>query len=388
MALPLSYNVRNVFQRPGATITTALGVAFTVSILIGALALASGFQAALLKTGSDDNVIVLRKGADSEISSGITRDAANILRAHSEVATTADGRPLASAEVVVLANKPRLGQPGSSNMTVRGIDPEGLSLRSGVRVVEGRMFEPGAAEIIVGRRIANRFADCGIGDKQRFGQRDFTVVGHFEAGGSGFESEIWGDNKVLMPVFRGDVFQSVSFRMRNPSHFAALKKELEADPRLGVDVKRESEFYASQSELLANVIRFAGVFIVLIMGVGAVFGAMNTMFAAVGARTREIATLLILGFSPGSVMLSFVIESLILSLIGGAIGCLIALPINGIVTSTTNFSSFSEVAFAFRVTPPALAAGIAFAAAMGIVGGFLPALRAARQPLAQSVREL
>jgi len=388
MALPLSYNVRNVFQRPAATITTALGVAFTVSILIGALALAAGFQAALLRTGSDDNVIVLRKGADSEISSGITRDGANILRAHPEVATTPDGRPLASAEVVVLTNKPRVGQPGSSNVTIRGVDPEGLSLRSGVRVVEGRMFEPGAAEIIVGQRIAKRFADCRIGDKQRFGQRDFTVVGHFVAGGSGFESEIWGDNKVLMPVFRGDVFQTVSFRMRNPSHFAALKKELEADPRLHVDVKRESDFYASQSDMLATFIRIAGVFIVLIMGVGAVFGAMNTMYAAVGARTREIATLLILGFSPGSVMLSFVIESLILSLIGGAIGCLIALPINGIVTSTTNFSSFSEVAFAFRVTPRALAAGLTFAAAMGIVGGFLPALRAARQPLAQSVREL
>jgi ABC-type lipoprotein release transport system permease subunit len=388
MALPLSYNVRNVFQRPAATVATALGVGFTVSILIGALALAAGFQAALIATGSPDNVILLRKGADSEISSGITRDAANILRAHPEVAIAPDGHALASAEVVVLTNKPRLGQPGSSNMTVRGIDPEGLTLRSGVRVVDGRMFEPGAAEIIVGRRIANRFADCRIGDKQRFGQRDFTVVGHFEAGGSGFESEIWGDNKVLMPVFRGEVFQSVSFRMRDPSRFAALKKELEADPRLHVDVKRESDFYTSQSELLANVIRFAGVFIVLIMGVGAVFGAMNTMFAAVGARTREIATLLILGFSPGSVMLSFVIESVILALIGGAIGCLIALPINGIVTSTTNFSSFSEVAFAFRVTPRALIVGIAFAAAMGIVGGFLPALRAARQPLAQSVREL
>lgn len=388
MALPLSYNFRNVFQRPAATLTTALGVAFTVSILIGALALAAGFQAALMKTGSDDNVIVLRKGADSEISSGIVRDAANILRAHPEVATTADGRPLASAEVVVLTNKPRLGQPGSSNMTVRGVDPEGMSLRSGVRVIEGRMFEPGAAEIIVGKRIASRFADCRIGDKQRFGQRDFTVVGHFEAGGSGFESEIWGDNKVLMPVFRGDVFQSVTFRMRNPSHFDALKKELEADPRLHVDVKRESEYYTSQSEMLANVIRFAGVFIVVIMAVGAVFGAMNTMYASVGARTREIATLLILGFSPGSVMLSFVIESLILALIGGVIGCLLALPINGIVTSTTNFSSFSEVAFAFRITPRALAAGLAFAAAMGIVGGFLPALRAARQPLAQSVREL
>ena len=388
MAIPLSYNVRNIIQRPAATLTTALGIAFTVAILIGALALASGFQAALLETGTDDNLLVMRKGADSEISSGITRDAANILRALPEVATGADGHPLVSAEVVVLTNKPRLGQPGTSNLTVRGIDPEALVFRSKARVVAGRMFEPGAAEIIVGNRIASRFADCRIGDKMRFGQQDFTVVGHFEAGGSSFESEIWGDNKVLMPVFRGDVFQSVTLRMKDPARFAALKKELEADPRLGVDVHREREYYNDQSGMLATTIRVAGVFIVIIMAVGAMFGAMNTMFAAVSARTREISTLLILGFSPFSVMLSFMLESLFLALLGGAIGCLIALPINGIVTSTTNFSSFSEVAFAFRVTPVAMVAGMVFAATMGVVGGFLPSLHAARQPLAQSVREL
>jgi len=214
------------------------------------------------------------------------------------------------------------------------------------------------------------------------------VVGHFTAGGSSFESEIWGDNKVLMPVFRGDVFQSVTFRMRDPRRFAALKQELESDPRLGVDVHREREFYRDQSALLAGVMRFAGVFIVVIMAVGAVFGAMNTMYAAVGTRTREIATLLILGFSPLAVMGSLMVESVMLSLLGGALGCLIALPINGIVTSTTNFTSFSEVAFAFRVTPRALGVGLLFAAAMGVAGGFLPALRAARRPLAQSVREL
>jgi ABC-type lipoprotein release transport system permease subunit len=388
MAIPLSYNVRNILHRPAATITTALGIAFTVAILIGALALASGFQAALLETGSDDNLLILRKGANSEISSGVTRDAANILRALPDVATGAGGRPQVSAEVVVLTNKPRLGQPGTSNMTVRGIDPEALTFRSRVRIIDGRMFEPGAAEIIVGQRIAPRFADCRLGDKMRFGQQDFTVVGHFVAGGSSFESEIWGDNKVLMPVFRGDVFQSVTFRMKNPSRFAALKKELEADPRLGVDVHREREFYNDQAGLLATTIRIAGVFIVIIMAVGAVFGAMNTMFAAVSARTREISTLLILGFSPLAVMLSFMFESLFLALLGGVLGCLIALPINGIVTSTTNFSSFSEVAFAFRVTPVAMVVGLVFAAMMGVVGGFLPSLHAARQPLAQSVREL
>ena len=388
MAIPISYNLRNIRQRPVATATTALGVAFTVAILIGAMALAAGFQAALLETGRDDNVLLLRKGADSEISSGLTRDAVNIIRALPDVATGADGRPLVSAEVVVLTNKPRIGQAGSSNITVRGVDPEAMAFRSRARIVAGRMFAPGASEIIVGRRIAARFADCRIGDRMKFGQQDFTVVGHFDAGGAAFESEIWGDNKVLMPVFRGDVFESVTFRMRNPARFAALKAELERDPRLGVDVHREREFYDDQSILLSSTIRVAGIFIVIIMAVGAVFGAMNTMFAAVSARTREVATLLILGFSPLAVMGSFLVESLCLAVLGGLVGCLIALPVNGIVTSTTNFSSFSEVAFAFRVTGRTLGVAMVFAAVMGIVGGFLPALHAARQPLAKSVREL
>ncbi len=388
MAIPRSYNLRSLLARPASTFTTAVGIGFTVAILIGALARAAGFQQALMQTGRDDNVLVIRKNADSELSSGVTRDQANIIRANSAIAAGPGGHPMVSTEVVVLTNKPRLGQPGSSNLTVRGIDPEALSFRDQVKVTAGRMFTPGSDEVIVGHRIVNRFAGLQIGDRIRFGQRVFTVVGHFEAAGSGFESEVWGDNKVLMPVFRGDVFQSVTFRLRDPKQFAAVKQELEHDPRLGVDVKRESEYYRGQSEMLATAIRVAGVFIVLIMAVGAVFGAMNTMYAAVGARTREIATLLILGFGPGSVLISFVIESVFLALIGGLIGCLLALPINGIVTSTTNFSSFSEVAFAFRVTSRALFAGMIFAAAMGVVGGFLPALRAARQPLAKSVREM
>jgi len=386
MAIPLSYNIRNVLQRPVATLTTAVGVGLTVTIFIGALALAAGFQEALRQSGSAANVIALRKGADSEISSYISRDAANIVRAHPEVAIGPDGRPLASPEMVVVTNKPRLGQPGSSNVTVRAINPEGLAVRSAVKIVEGRMFTPGTDEAIVGKRIAPRFAGCGIGEKIRFGQRDFTVVGHFTAEGSAFESEIWGDNAVLQPALNRDGFQTLTFRMKDPARFAALKRELENDPRLQIQVQNEQSFYSSQSDMLSNIMRFMGVFITAIMAVGAIFGAMNTMYAAVGQRTREIATLLVLGFSPASVMVSFMIESVFLSLIGGAIGCLLALPINGIVTSTTNFQSFSEVAFAFRVTPPALLAGLIFAALMGAVGGFLPALHAARQPLAASLR--
>jgi ABC-type lipoprotein release transport system permease subunit len=388
MALPFSYNVRNVLQRPVSTLTTAIGVGLTVVIFIGALALANGFRAALLKTGSPDNAIVLRSGADGEISSGIGRDAANIIRGLPDVALAPDGHELVSPEVVVVVTRQRLGQPGSSNVTVRGVDQEALLLRSRVQVVEGRMFTPGTDELVIGHRIARRFAGCEIGDRMRFGQREFTVVGHFNADGSSFESEIWGDNAVLMPVFRGDVFQSISFRMKDAKRFDALKKQLESDPRLAVELHRESEWYASQSMMLTTIIQFMGVFITAIMAVGAVFGAMNTMYAAVGARTREIATLLVLGFTPGAIMLSFMLESLILSLVGGAIGCLLALPINGITTSTTNFQSFSELVFAFRITPQALLMGLVFAALMGLAGGFFPALKAARQPLARSLREL
>jgi ABC-type lipoprotein release transport system permease subunit len=387
MAIPISYNLRNVTQRPWSTLATTLGIALVVAILVGAFALASGFQAAMVETGSPENLIVLRTGADSEISSGITRDAANILRALPDVKQGPDGRPLASAEMVVLINQPRLGQSGSSNVTVRGIDTEGLQLRDQIEIVAGRMFTPGTDEVVVARRMAGRFASCGLGDKLRFGQREFSVVGHFTAGGSGFDSEVWGDNAVLMPALnRESAFQSVTLRMRDTTRFAAIKKELEADPRLGVLVRTERDWYSAQSAQMATVIRVGGIFITLIMAIGAIFGAMNTMFAAVKQRTREIAVLLTLGFTPFAIMLSFLVESVLIALVGGVAGCLLALPINGITTSTTNWSSFSEVAFAFRVTPVGMLVGLAFAAVLGVVGGFLPALSAGRQSLAASLR--
>jgi ABC-type lipoprotein release transport system permease subunit len=387
MAIPFVYNLRNVMNRPVATLTTALGIGLTVAIFIGALALAAGFRSALVSTGRDDNAMVLRKGADSEISSGLSRDQVQVLRADPEIAAGPDGRPLVTADLVVLTNKQRLGQSGSSNLTVRGVDPTAGAVRGEVRIVEGRMFTPGTDEVIVGRRIAPRFQDCRIGDRIEFQKREFTVVGHFSAGGSSFESEVWGDVEVLAPALqRANAFQTVVFRMKDPARLPDIKRRIEADPRLQAQVLSEREFFRRQSETFTTLITVLGTFITVIMGVGALFGAANTMFAAIGARTREIATLLTLGFSPLAVMASFIIESVLIAALGGVIGCLLALPVNGITSSTTNFSSFSELAFQFQVTPEAMVSGLVFAVALGLVGGFFPALRASRQSLARSLR--
>jgi putative ABC transport system permease protein len=388
MAVPLSYNVRSVIARPWATIATAVGIGLVVAILVLAFSLANGFQHALVDTGSPDNVLVIRKGAGTELSSGVSRDAANDVRGLPDVAIGPDGHPLVSPEVLVLINAERNNGTGTSNVSVRGVDREGMALRSVVHIYAGRDVSPGAAEVIVGKRVAQRFNGFGVGSRVKLSQREFLVVGQFDAGGTAFESEIWGDNKVLMPVFRGDVFQSVTFRMKDPARFAAIKHEIETDPRHPLDVKRESDYYTDQSNGLAIAMRVMGSIIVSIMAVGALFAAMNTMFAAVGSRTREIATLLTLGFSPWAVMTSFVFESVLIALVGGVIGCLLALPVNGIATSTTNFATFSEVAFAFRITPDVLAYGIVFALVLGFVGGILPAWKAARQPLASGMRAL
>jgi ABC-type lipoprotein release transport system permease subunit len=387
MAIPLEYNVRSALGRPWATLATAFGIGMVVSILVLALALASGFRAAVTSTGSPDNVIVLRKGADSELSSGIGRDQANIVKSLPDIATGPDGRPLVSPELLVVINQERKQGKGTSNVTIRGVDSEGLALRSGIRIYEGRDVAPGAAELIVGKRIADRFEGFGLGQQVKLEQRMFTVVGHFSAGGSGFESEVWGLNAVFMPVLRED-FQSVTFRMKNPSRFRAIKKQLEADPRLGVDVKRESDYYNDLAGPLATTMQALGVFIVLIMAVGALFAAMNTMFASIGARSREIATMLTLGFGKGSILVAFMVESILIALVGGVIGCLLALPVNGTATSTTNFSTFSEIAFAFQITPAALLSGMVFAFLLGVVGGFLPAWKASRQPLAAAMRAM
>ncbi|MGH7504788.1 MAG: ABC transporter permease [Longimicrobiales bacterium] len=385
MKIPLIYNIRSLIRRPATSLATALGIALVVLTFVGMLALANGFRASLVSTGRPDNVFVLRKGATSEIQSGISREHAAILRSYPEIAKLPDGRPMASSDVYVVVAKPRING-SETNMPVRGVGPEATVVRDRVAIVEGRMFEPGRAEVIVGTGLVGRMRDTDIGDRLQFGQQDFTVVGHFDAGGSVFESEVWGDNETLMSVFRGPVYQSVVMRLSDPDAFDRLQARIDAEPRLQVDLKPESQFFAEQSSLLTNVLRFIAIFVTAIMAVGAVFGAINTMDAMVASRGREIALLGTLGFRRRSIMASFLVESLLVALAGGLLGCLLALPINGIRTSTTNWQSFGEVAFAFRVTPGSLLAGIGFALVMGLVGGLLPAWRAARGVVAVGLR--
>jgi ABC-type lipoprotein release transport system permease subunit len=388
MKIPLIYNLRSVMQRPVSTSFTALGIGLVVAVFIGMLALANGFRAALARTGSDRNALILRRGADSELASGIDRATASILASSPHVAAGPDGRPLASAEVYVLIPLSRRGEDTTAvaNVVVRGVGEAAWTVRNNIQVVAGERPRSGRTEVCVGRKMAQRFPNTGVGETLRFGGRNWTVVCQFTAGGSAFESEIWGENEQLMPVFRGEVFQAVSIRLADPAAFEEAKRALEADPRLTVDVHRESSFYAEQSQILGRILEILATVITSIMGIGAVFGAVNTMYASVASRAPEIAVLLTLGFHPRSVLLSFLIESALIALIGGVIGILLALPVNGIVTGTTNWASFSEIAFSFRITPGLLLAGMVFAAVMGTLGGFFPAWRAARMPVVQALR--
>jgi len=387
MKVPVLYNLRSLRARPVSTALTALGIGLVVAVFIGTLALAGGFAAALVRTGSPDNVLVLRKGADSELSSGLDRQTVSILASVPQVARGAEGQALVSAETYVVMPLGRITDTTAmANVVLRGVGPQAWVVRSNVQVTEGRRPEAGHDEVCVGAKLIGRFPHTAVGDSMRFLGRRWEVTCHFTAGGSSFESEIWGDAEQLMPVLRGEVFQSVSFRLADPAGFDEVKRALEADKRITVDVHRESAFYAQQSQLLGSILRILAILVTSIMAVGAIFGAVNTMYAAVASRRPEIAVLLTLGFRPGSVLLSFLVESVLVATIGGVLGCLLALPLNGIVTSTTNWASFSEVAFAFRITPALLLAGMIFAVVMGALGGFFPARSAAKVTVVRALR--
>ncbi len=381
MTIPVIYNLRSLRQRPVATLTTAFGMALVVGVFVAMMALSNGFRSALVGTGSEDNVILLRKGALAEMNSGISRQDANIVAGMPFVATDEGGRPLVSAETFVVVPLYRSEGRGLANVVARGVGLTAFEVRKDVEIVEGRVFRPGSREVVVGRTFTRRFPNSGIGERLRFAGQDWTVVGHFEAGGSSFESEIWGENEQFMPVFRGEVFQVVTFRMADPGSFDGVKASLEGDARLYVDAFRERDFYEDQGSMLSQLLDFVAVFIAGIMAIGAVFGAINTMYAAVSSRAPEIGVLRCLGFSPRSVLGSFLLEAVLIALLGGVVGCLFVLPVNGLVTSTTNWNSFSEVAFAFRVTPRLLVNGLIFSVMMGLVGGYFPedTLRQARQ---------
>jgi len=386
MKIPIIYNLRSLRQRPISTLTTAFGMALVVAVFVSMMALSNGFREALTSTGSDENVFLIRKGAGAELNSGISRDDANIVAGMPFIATNADGSRLVSAETFVVVPLERVGDSGLANVVVRGVSLAAFDVRHRIEIVAGRKFRPGSREIVVGRTFADRFPNSELGGQIQFGGQDWTVVGQFAADGSSFESEIWGEAEQFMPVFRGQVFSAITFRMRDPADFAGIKESLEADPRLYLDAYQEREFYDNQGTLLNQILSFLAVFIAGIMAFGAVFGAINTMYAAVASRSHEIGVLLSLGFKPRNVLNSFLLEAVLIAVLGGAVGCLMVLPVNGLVTSTTNWNSFSELAFSLAVTPRLILYGMIFATTMGLIGGYLPARRAAHAQVAEALR--
>ena len=387
MALPLSYNIRSLYVRGRVTLLAIGGIALVVAVLIVLTAMAAGFRIALQASGSSENAIITQRGSTSEITSGIGRDAINAMVVDPRIARDASGEPLASPELVVVAAMRRKEDGAAVNVVIRGVTPVAFKVRSNVTMVDGRRFTPGLYEVIVGRKLSERMTNMEIGRTIRMQRRDWTIVGVFEANGSAFESEVWGDKDAMGPAFgRGAGAQTLTVRMQDPAAIAAFNDELQRNPRMQVQATQERVYYEQQSAGVSGPLLALAVFVAIVMGIGAVFGAMNTMYAIVAARTREIGTLRALGFSRIAILIAFVIESTFLAVVGGALGCLIALPANGI-SSAAGGANFAEVAFAFRITPPALIAGMTLAVLMGIAGGLLPSFRAARVPITAALRE-
>jgi putative ABC transport system permease protein len=389
MKIPLSYSFRSLWTRKLTTFLTILGVALVVFVFAAVLMLANGVRDTLVATGSDDNAIVLRKSAESETLSIITFDAADIIATQPEVAVGSDGKALLTKEVVTMINMVKHGaNPNDlSNVSVRGVSPDGVLLRPQVKMTSGRMFNFGSSELIIGNEIADRFDGTAIGQSIKFAGREWKIVGHFDAGKSGFASNIWGDKDQILQAFNRQAYSSIVLRLKSPRDFTSLKAKFDSDPRLNdLKVLREKEFYAAQSETLGNFIRILGLVITIIFSFGAMIGAMITMYAAVANRTVEIGTLRALGFQRRSVLGAFLIESLFISLIGGGAGLLVASLMSFVTISTTDFSSFSEIAFGFSITGGIVIGTLIFALVMGFVGGFLPSFRAARLDIVNALR--
>ena len=383
------FGLLTVPQRRGAAVAAVFGIAGVVAVLVGVLSIAQGFRRAMTVSGSPDTALVLRSGSDSEMVSGLSREDTRVIADTAGVARSADG-PLASAELFVIINLPKRSTATDANVPLRGVEPAAFKVRDNVRIVQGRMIEWGRNEVVVGAGAAAEFAGLGVGSRLQVGRNEWQVVGVFTAGGGIAESEIWTDAKVLQAAYnRGDSFQSVYAKLTSAGAFTQFKDALTTDPRLNVKVLRQSEYYAEQSTAVTRLITTLGFLIAALMAVGAVFGALNTMYSAVSARRREIATLRALGFGGGPVVMSVMIEALLLALVGGGMGGGLAyFAFDGFHTATMNWQSFSQVTFAFDVTPQLLARGITWAAFIGLAGGLFPAVRAARLPIAAALREL
>jgi putative ABC transport system permease protein len=389
MAIPIIYNLRSVRARWASAIVAVLGIAGTVGVFVAMLALARGFRATLVASGSAENAIIRRAGSTGEIDGAVGLDQVRVIQDAPGIAH-AGTEPLMSPEVVVIAAFPLKSTGTDANVQVRGLSPNVLKVRRNVHISQGRFFEPGLAELVVGSNATAVYEGFDIGRTVRFGGGTWKVVGVFDAGGSAFDSEIWCDARVLNQVYKRPegIFQSVTLRLSSPSALGELKDSLTADPRMTVQVDREVDYYEKQSRGITTLITVLGSLVAAVMGIGAVFGALNTMYSAVSERSREIATMRAIGFGSGSIVISFVFEALLIAFVGGLLGCVAVLPLNGLTTGTMNWQTFSHLAFAFRVSPVLLGIGIFFALLMGLIGGVPPAIRAARRPIALALRDL
>lgn len=386
MKIPFSYSFRNLLTRRLTTILTASGMALVVFVFASILMLAEGLRKTLVQTGSYDNVMVIRKASKSEVQSGVDRLQASIMETQPEVAIGTNGQRLLAKELVVIITMTRRGTAKLSNVIIRGIAENSMILRPQVKLVGGRMPRPGSSEIIAGTSIAKRFKGAGIGETLRFAIRDWTVVGIFDAGNTGFSSEIWGDVDQLMQAFRRPVYSSVIFKLRNSSEFGTVKSRIENDPRLTLEAKREPAYYEEQSEMMAKFLRITGITLTIVFSIGAIIGAMITMHAAVAHRVTEIGTLRALGFNRSNILLAFLLESLILGFIGGCAGLFLASFLQFFTISTMNFQTFSELTFNFSLTFEIVYRALIFSVIMGLLGGLLPAIRASRMNIAEALR--
>ena len=387
MALPLKYNLRNVTVRWRSTVATVLGIALVVAVFVLLRALARGIEANGANTGDPRNIIVVRKGSQAESGSLITRNQFRILQYFEEIARNERGEPVISAEVVLIISAPRRDGSGEANTLIRGVTPRGIELRPQVELTAGRWFTAGKREIVVSRRLAARFARFEIGGIIKAGPARLSVVGHFDGQASAFDSEAWMDADEARSIFDREQYSSVLLRPRDGDAAAALLKRVEADKRLALRAEREVDYYSKQT-MTAVPIRILATLLGAAMSIGAVFAAMNTMYASVAARTREIGTLRVLGYSRRSIVVCFLIEGAFLVAIGGVVGCLLSLPMNGYTTGTIDFQSFAETVFQFRVTPPLMLMGVVFSVVIGLAGSLLPALRAARLPVISALKSI
>jgi putative ABC transport system permease protein len=386
MRIPLKYSLRSLMARRMTTALTVLGVALVVFIFAAVMMLTSGLKKTLVSSGMDENAIVIRASSNTEIQSFVSRYQAGVIQTIPEIALDNNDKPMVTGEVVVLINKNKKRTTNPGNIMVRGIGPMSYSVHKNIHIIAGRPFEFGRTEIIVGKRINQGFDGCELGQTIVFGMTNWIIVGIFDADGASFESEIWGDVNQLMPAFGRPVFSSMTFRMKDPSTFSQIRDKLMADPRMTVDLKREKQYYDEQSKFTGAFIKVLGSIISIVFSLGAIIGAMITMYAAVANRTREIATLRALGFHRFNILVAFLVEAIAISVIGGALGILAATSLQAVHISTINWDTFSDLSFGFALSVPVIIQTSIFAIAMGILGGFLPAVRASRIKIIEALR--